>query len=254
MQPSTIKAYILFSKHEPERLEQVALLQQQFPNAEIIAPVFPKYEKVPFLNKLIQKSMERTGKALLPSEIGVLMSHRKIWQQIVQATKNKNKHYLIFESDSKINDITSILTNYESIEKKYDLFFWGAWNNHVSIKRSTAVKYQQYKLGEPMIKSVYGAYGYSLNAKGAKQMLKSTHQIKYPVDLYKFYAHINNLNIGAIAPELVSTWQTTDSTIRLESELDKLKRKLKIRLFSFRNQIQAYFHLNYYWLRHLKLN
>lgn len=242
---SNIKAYILFSKHEPERTEQVGKLQAHFPNAEIVEPIFPKYEKVPFLNQLIQKSKERTGRALLESEIGVLMSHRRIWQKIVEQEMHwagkTNTHYLIFESDSKLNDIQTITAKYEAIENTYDLFFWGAWNNHVSIKRSSASQFGKYKLGVPMIRSVYGAYGYSLNAKGAKQMLKSTRKIKYPVDLYKHYAHLDSLLMGAIAPEIISTWQTTDSTIRIESQLDKIKRKLKIRLFSFRNQIQAYF-------------
>ena len=239
MQP-TIKAYILFSKHEPARKQQVALLLEHFPNAEIVEPIFPKYQKVPFLNKLIQKSKERTGTALLESEIGVLMSHRHIWQKIVNEVK-PHTHYLIFESDSKINDIHLLKSQYEGVQNKYDLFFWGAWNNHVSIKRSTALKYDKYKMGAPMIRSVYGAYGYSLNAKAAKQMLASTRNIKYPVDLYKHYTHLDNISIGAITPEIISTWQTTDSTIRPETELDKMKRKLKISLFSFRNQIQAYF-------------
>ena len=72
-------------------------------------------------------------------------------------------------------------------------------------------------------------------------MLDSTRNIKYPVDLYKNYAHLGTLKLGAIQKEIISTWQTTDSTIRPESQFDKLRRKLKIRLFSFRNQIQAYF-------------
>ena len=92
-----------------------------------------------------------------------------------------------------------------------------------------------------MIRSVYGAYGYSLNVIAAQKMLDSTRDIKYPVDLYKHYAHLGTLKIGAIQKEIISTWQTTDSTIRPESQFDKLRRKLKIRLFSFRNQIQAYF-------------
>jgi GR25 family glycosyltransferase involved in LPS biosynthesis len=240
-----IPTYILYSKHEPAREKQVAAIKALLSNVNIVAPVFPKYEKVPFLHLLISKSQERTGNALLPSEIGVLMSHRRIWQKIVNDAKNgtatPKKHFLILESDSKLNDVESLQKQYTNIENSYDLFFWGAWNNHVSIKRSTASKYLKYKIGDPMIRSVYGAYGYSLNVKGARQMLAATSKIKYPVDLYKHYTQLNDLRIGAIAPEIISTWQTTDSTIRLESQLDKLKRKLKIRLFSFRNQIQAYF-------------
>jgi hypothetical protein len=96
-------------------------------------------------------------------------------------------------------------------------------------------------MGTPLIKSVYGAYGYSINAKAAKQLLKSTGKIKYPVDLYKHYNQIGGLSIGAIQPELISTWQTTQSTIRPETNLDKFKRNLRIKIFSCRNQIQAYF-------------
>lgn len=240
-----IPTYILYSKHEPAREHQVAAIQSQLSNLSIVAPVFPKYEKVPFLNALISKSKERTGNALMSSEIGVLMSHRRVWQKIVMDVKNglasANQHFLILESDSKLNDINSLTTHFIDIEKEYDLFFWGAWNNHVSIKRSTSRQIGRYKIGEPMIRSVYGAYGYSVNAMAAQKMLDSTKTIRYPVDLYKHYAHLDKVKTGAVQPEMISTWQTTDSTIRLESQMDKLKRKLKIRLFSFRNQIQAYF-------------
>ena len=241
-----VPTYILYSKHEVARANQVADLQQYFPNAEIIESIFPNHEKVPFLEKLIKKSKERTGQALLMNEIGVLLSHRKVWQTIVLKNKiknsNPNAHYLILESDSKINNIELIQTKLDIVTKNYDLFYWGAWNNHVSIKKSSILNnHEKYKMGIPLIKSVYGAYGYSINIKAAHQMLKSTCKIKYPVDLYKHYDLITGLSIGAIQPELISTWQTTQSSIRPETNWDKFKRILRIKIFSCRNQIQAYF-------------
>ncbi len=244
--PCLLPTYILYSKHEVARINQVAAIQAHFSNAIIVESIFPKYQKIPFLDKLIKLSKARTGQSLLHNEIGVLMSHRKIWREIVLQSRLKNvdssTHFLILESDSKINNIEFIESCAELVRQKYDLFFWGAWNNHVSIKRSSILSIKGgYKIGEPLIHSVYGAYGYSLNAKAAEKMLLSTNKIKYPVDLYKHYDNISTLAIGAIQPELIATWLTTESTIRPESQWDKMKRILRIKIFSCRNQIQAYF-------------
>ena len=67
-----IPAYILFSSHEPERQIQVNEIIKHLPQVEIIEPVFPKYQRVPFLHSLVQKSKERTGKKLgfIAQEIG----------------------------------------------------------------------------------------------------------------------------------------------------------------------------------------
>lgn len=239
---SNISTFILYSKHEPERAAQVAELIAQLPNTKIIAPVFPKYEHVPFIEKLVNKSKERTGKALLRNEIGVILSHRKAWREIVNQKSNPTKHYLILESDSKIYNLTSINAIYPTIDKRFDLFFWGAWNGHVSLKRSTTSKLSNgHYIGEPLIKSVYGAYGYSLNQSAAKHLLKQTGQIKYPVDLYKHYVNPAAITIGAVKRELIGTWLTTQSTIRPETLLDRVKRMARIKIFHCRNQIRAYF-------------
>jgi GR25 family glycosyltransferase involved in LPS biosynthesis len=169
------------------------------------------------------------------------MSHRSIWKKIVQE-HNPNQHYLVLESDSKINDIQLIQQAMPTVEEGYDLFFFGAWNNHVSIKRSSSTTLaKHYKTGTPLIRSVYGAYGYSLNVKAAKHLLAQSSKINYPVDLYKHYVDQATIKIGAIQPELISTWQTTDSTIRKEATIDRLKRVIKMKIFSLRNQILAYF-------------
>ena len=236
-----IPAFILYGQNEQARIAQVNLMQQDLPNSVLVDPIFPSRQKVPFINDLIQNAFKRVGYKLLPSEIGVFMSHRSIWKKIAQQT-NPIQHFLVLESDSKINDIQLIEQTMPSVASGYDLFFWGAWNNHVSLKKSTAVTIaQHYRIGTPMIRSVYGAYGYSLNAKAAKHLLAQSSKINYPVDLYKHYVDQDQIKIGAIQPELISTWQTTDSTIRKEQFIDRLKRIIIIKIFSLRNQILAYF-------------
>jgi GR25 family glycosyltransferase involved in LPS biosynthesis len=236
-----ITAYIIYGQVEHARQTQVEQLQQALPNSVLVDPIFPSRQKVPFINDLIQNAFNRSGYQLLPSEIGVFMSHRSIWKKIVQEGRQE-QHFLVLESDSKINDILLIEQTMPKVEESYDLFFWGAWNNHVSLKRSTSVSIaKNFKIGTPLIRSIYGAYGYSLNMKAAKHLLAQSSKINYPVDLYKHYVDLDEIKIGAIKSELISTWQTTDSNIRKERIIDKLKRIIIIKIFSFRNQILAYF-------------
>lgn len=169
------RAFVLFAEHETERKAHVEVMRSALPALEVVEPVFPSRVHVPFVEALIDKSRERTGKALLPTEIGVILSHRKVWRMIAQ--EDSQEHFLVLESDSRI--LKPELLQSETAEK-YDLFFWGAWNGYASLKRST-----KENMGEPLIKSVYGAYGYSLNAKAAKYLLQKTARIAYPVDMYK---------------------------------------------------------------------
>jgi GR25 family glycosyltransferase involved in LPS biosynthesis len=237
-----ISAFIIYGQNEHARQAQVNLMQEVLPNSVLVDPIFPARQKVPFINDLIQNAYKRSGYKLLPSEVGVFMSHRSIWKKIVKQNNDPNQHFLVLESDSKINDMRQIEQTMQKVETGYDLFFWGAWNNHVSIKKSTEENIDNnYKIGVPLIRSVYGAYGYSLNSKAAKHLLAQSSKINYPVDLYKHYVDQAAIKIGAIQPELISTWQTTDSTIRKEANIDRLKRIIIIKIFSLRNQILAYF-------------
>jgi hypothetical protein len=232
--------FIVYGPFDTGRLSQVELLKQNFLEYKIIEPIFPRKQKVPFLNNLIENAYVRTKRTVLPEEIGVFMSHRKIWRIIEKL--DHNKHYLILESDSKLIDIKAINEFFSIVEKKYDIFFWGAWNNHVSIKRSTLKRVNKsYNIGTPMIKSLYGTYGYSLNPRAAKYLLKQSKQINHPVDYYKCYVNPNEIEMGAIQPEVISTWQTTESSVRIERPMDKIKKIVIIKIFHIRNQILAYF-------------
>ena len=236
-----IPAYILFASHETKRKHQLEFIKKYLPDVQIVDPIFPNHTRVPFLEKMQILSAQRTGKALLSNEIGVLLSHRRIWQ-IIKKEGEDNKHYLILESDSKIHSFQTLEQNWKTVENKYDIFYWGAWTNHVSIKRSTLVSVEiPYKMGEPLINSVYGAYGYSINKRAAKYLLSQLTKIKYQVDLYKYYINPLNVRIGAITPEVIGTWQTTDSTIRYETKLNELYRIARLKIFSFKNKILAYF-------------
>lgn len=226
------RAFVLFAEHETERISHLKAIKAVLPSVVVVEPVFPSRINVPFLEAMVEKSRARTGKALLPTEIGVILSHRKIWAKIAQ--EKTNEHFLVLESDSRI--LKPELLKAEKVEK-YDLFFWGAWNGYASLKRSTLKN----GVGEPLIKSVYGAYGYSLNSKTAAYLLKKTAQVAYPVDMYKRFVDPTEISLGAIVPEVISTWRTSDSLIRKESRGHLFTAELIRLIFYCRNTIQSYF-------------
>ncbi len=242
MPPKPIHAFMLYSQREQARLPQVKLIQEAFEHLELIEAVYPKFSHVPFLNKLVELSKLRTGRALLTNEIGVLLGHRIIWKRILKESSSDEQHFLIFESDSKINNVQILKNHFHEYTGNYDLFFWGAWDGNARLKKST-IQFQEgnFEIGEPLIKSVYCTYGYSLNKKAASLLLKSTNKIAYPVDIFKKYIPKDSLRLGAARPEIISAWYNTPSTIRKESFLKKIKNWCVVKIFDFRNRIQAYF-------------
>ena len=238
----TIPTYILYAERETERAASIEGLKNVFTNFTIIPSVYPKFTHVPFLESLVQKSKERTGESLQPSEIGCLLGHRKIWQEIVRKAENDKDHYLVMESDSKINDLKLLASNFTKYTNSYDLFFWGAWDGHISIKRSSIVyKENGHIVGEPLIKSVYCTYGYSINKKAAQYLLAQTVKISYPVDMFKHFIQPKTIKIGGIRKELISTWSNMGSHIRANSLVAIIKRFLILMVFTTRNSVQAFF-------------
>lgn len=237
-----IETYILYSKLEEDRIESVEHLKKQFERFNEVEAIFPKYIHVPFIQKMIEVSKERTGNPLSSSEIGCLLGHRKIWSSIIQSKCPEDQHFLVLESDSILNDTTQLNHLYELVRSNYDLFFWGAWNGFARIKRSTIIySDSQRVIGEPFLKSVYCTYGYSLNKKAAQYLLNQTRSVSYPVDMFKHLIKPNQIKVGAIRKELISTPLYMKSYIRNNSLFNFYKRRLTTRFFDFRNALIAYF-------------
>ena len=238
----SIPAYILFGQWDHNRKDILKGIQHELSDLTLVEPIFPKHQKVPFLNQLIRLSKERTGTALSPAEIGVLLGHRSIWRKVLQAEHDDTQHCLILESDSKLNQPNLLKSNFKKYTIPYDIFFWGAWDGHARIHRSSILYNESgFKIGTPLIKSVYCAYGYSLNKKAAAYLLKATNKISYPFDIYKKFIAPDALTIGAARPELISAWYNTPSTIQTQSGLNKIKRFIIVQIFDLRNRIHAHF-------------
>ena len=232
--------YLLTSKDEIERHEHISSLKTLIPDLVSIEAIYPSKTPIPFYDQIKLISKERTGSTLSDGALGCLLSHRVIWRRFLN--QKEQDYCLILESDSKIDNLDIIQNQQASISSKYDLFFWGAWDGHARIHRSTTqFKEGKYNIGAPLIKSVYCTYGYSLNKKAAAYLLKATSKISYPVDIYKKYIQPGALAIGAARPEIIGAWYNTPSSIQEQSTGIKIKIFLIVQIFDLRNRIHAYF-------------
>ena len=201
----SIKGFIIHSIHEPSRTDHVNSIFQKYPNILRIEAIYPAKQKIPFLHKIIQCSMERTGKCLTPGEIGVLMTNRLIWRKIVQESVADDYPFLILESDSLIKEPELLQNNFYSLAGQYDLFYFGGWLGHIQLFRSTRKKLSTHScVGEPFINTLCSGYGYCVNKKAASLMLKRTARVGYAFDEVRRYLKQDELKLGAVVPEWIS--------------------------------------------------
>lgn len=176
------------------------------PNIQLVEAIYPNFNRVPFLEQIKKKSLIRTGRELTAAEIGCILSHRQIWKQILIQCKNEEDACLILESDSCINNLPLLHENFNKVHQQFDLFFWGAFDGRMQLKQKGCFYIApNYKIGFPVVPSLYCTYGYSMNKKVAAYLLKLTARVDYPVDYWKKRLKHSTLQVGGIRNELISS-------------------------------------------------
>ncbi len=235
-----IRGYIVGSIFEHDRVENMRKIQSLLPHIKINEAIYPTRNKVPFMRQLLDLSHQRTGYRLNEGELGCLLSHRRVWYNIVQTKAEQDELFLVCESDSSILNIELMKQQYNTIAKQFDIFFWGAWEGHMKLYRSTKKKLSvSWTIGTPFLKTVYCTYGYSLNKKGAAYLLKQTVKISHPVDQFKYFIKEGDIRIGGIVPELISTIGKKTSYIRPKRNF--LKEFFILIVLDIRNTIICFF-------------
>lgn len=236
-----IQAFVITSPVEVSRKKNIELLAQQLPGLRLSDAVYPRHEKVPFIEQLVSKSKERGGRALNYGEIGVILSNRRVWREVLRMAQTDEQHFLVLESDSHINDPVLLHKHAASLTSGHDLFFFGGWLGHMKLNRSTRKHIEAgYFAGEPFVKTICSAYGYSVNRKAAKYLLECTGKMAYPVDEFKKYMQPGVLRIGAVVPELITQKEGEESTIG-HNGMKPVIEKIWLFLLDVRNTIICYF-------------
>lgn len=200
-----VKGFIIHSVHETARTNHVNAILNQFPNIQRVEAIYPSNQKIPFISNIIDIAIERTGKPLTLGEIGVMMTNRWIWQQIVLKAINDTEHFLILESDSLIKEPRLLSEDFIRLTNSYDLFYFGGWLGHIQLFRSTRIQWaERFWVGEPYINTLCSGYGYAINKKAAQLMLTRTKKIGYAFDEVRRYMKQDELKLGAVLPEWIT--------------------------------------------------
>lgn len=235
-----IKAYVITADHEYYRRANIQILEEQLPALKCIKAIYPTREKVPFIEKIRNLTYSRTGNKLNYGEIGILLSSRKVWQDIVKTNTKDEDFFLILESDSLINDIEILNSNFHQLTKEYDLFFFGGWLGNIKLLKSKKKNLDEvYSYGEPYIKTICSGYGYAINKKTAQYLLKATSKVAYPADEFKKYIDPTKVKIGAILPELIS--QSEGVTTIGHNDIGPISEYILRKILNIRNSLICYF-------------
>lgn len=235
-----IRAYVITAEHEHYRRANVQILQEQLPALKCIEAIYPTREKVPFIERIRNTTYSRTGNKLNYGEIGILLSSRRVWKNIVKTDAAEEDFFLILESDSVINDIEVLNDNFYNLTKQYDLFFFGGWLGNIKLHNSKKKKLNDfYTYGEPYIKTICSGYGYAINKKTAQYLLKASNKVAYPADEFKKYIDPSLVKIGAILPELIS--QSEGVTTIGHNDIGPVFEFVLRKILNIRNSIICYF-------------
>jgi GR25 family glycosyltransferase involved in LPS biosynthesis len=235
-----VKGFIIHSVHETARANHVNAILNQFPNIQRVEAIYPSNQKIPFISNIIDVAIERTGKPLTLGEIGVMMTNRWIWQQIVLKAINDTEHFLILESDSLIKEPRLLNEDFIRLTKSYDLFYFGGWLGHIQLFRSTRIQWaERFWVGEPYINTLCSGYGYAINKKAAQLMLNRTKKIGYAFDEVRRYMRQDELKLGAVLPEWIT--QKPGESMIGQRPTFWLSDRIWRTLLDMRNYIVCYF-------------
>ena len=239
-------------KHKREKLID-QLIKNGIEKYEIINPFdgrkmnfnqFPDYERILRLSLY--------GKDLVGPEFGCFLSHKKIYQKMI----NENISYaLVLEDDAKLNknfsEVLGILLNkYPELDL---VRFLGKYKLHNKPKR----KILQLTKDASLIRlhgSPGGTYAYVISQLGAKKMLSKMNKIFTAIDTLMGLQFITGIDILTIDPK-IATWDddlgTTIGSKRYEKNLRGIYRvTYPITRFIFKvieENSKLYFYYKNFW-------
>lgn len=188
-----------------------------------------------------QKAKQNMGRELMLGEIGCALSHKKIYQKMVDEDIDIA---LVLEDDVRFEPLLNkVLSSTELFPNTWELVLLGHYAGHDKQKEITSPMSfwdshrinEEIKLGR-LASYGYGTHGYLINQQGAKKLLKELEIIHRPIDHYT--ADDMMVNTYAITPTVIKVQQQfetliDENSVRGEIHLSLMKRLLsKINLLS----------------------
>lgn len=235
-------------KNKKEYIKQLCNkhnLQAIFVNA-----VYGKELSKDFINKVYSKddAIKKFGRELDRGEIGCALSHRKIYEIMLQ----ENISYaLILEDDIEFDQgLVEVMKHKSEFPNNWEIVLLGHHGIDRQVDTMGSFKYskkltKKYRIERPC-EMGFGTYGYLITLEGAKKLLDATARIYKPIDEYTGDDQYANLYIVNPAPIRIhhehgsksSSMGNRDELKRLKNppkESSSIKKKIakKLGIYSF---------------------
>lgn len=200
----SITVFVVNLEKDIEKKEHMLKLCKAFSlNCHFIDAVYGKSLSEEEIGKHYAKEMatKYLGRGLSRGEIGCLLSHKHIYQIMID---EEIEQALILEDDCEFSDdIEKVFDHMDLFPNNWELVLLGHkshlghdtearasiwWKQHISTK---------YKLIRPSDIG-YGTHGYLINNKGARKLLSKLDQYYKPIDHYT--GNDREINVYAISP------------------------------------------------------
>ncbi len=246
-----IPIYIINLKHDVERkLHMQKLLEKYSLRYEFIEAVNGQLMSELEIQKIYSKNntLNTIRRILARSEIGVALSHKYIYQKMI----NENiEMSIIMEDDIDFDkDLLDIINKVHTFPDNWDLVLLG---HHSCDARDIETHYSYwcqkrltdtYKLVRPTEMGC-GAYGYLLKKSAALTLLHDIHVMIKPIDHYTGIDE--QLNLYIVAPAVIRINQYLSDNYNSMKERRELKSSPiclnKKRKLTFKRKFLEFFHL-----------
>lgn len=173
-----------------------------------------------------EKAQAYMNRQLTPSEIGCALSHKKIWQHLIE---HNIPQALILEDDAVLDkQLLDVLNLEKMFPPNWDILLLGHYNNCFNQQEmiSPISFWGRYKLNPlfsfgRLCDHGYGTHGYLISLQGAQKLEQLTKTLYMPLDHYTNSAQM--VNVYALTPTVISVQLGFPSMI--EDERQQLRKK-----------------------------
>ncbi|MGP5525471.1 glycosyltransferase family 25 protein [Psychrobacter celer] len=166
------------------------------------------------------------GRELLLGEIGCALSHKKIYQKMV----DENIPYaVILEDDATLEkDLPIVVKKILTAPLSWELILLGHYKSNLKGFKSPISLWHRQRISSKfllgrLVDFGFGTHGYMITLKGAKKILSELKYIYKPIDHYTPDSNI--LNVYALYPTVINVQNSFDTLIdenRARSNKDRL--------------------------------
>ncbi len=235
-----IKTYIVNLKKDIEKKEHMQNLCQKYGlDVEFIEAVDGKALNEEDITKVYssKKAIDKIGRELSRGEIGCALSHKMIYQRMVDENISEA---IILEDDIDFDDIfLDLLNHMKQFPANAELVLLGYWYKGKEVKNVKRlisfhgrIKFFNSLKLVRFTKNIHGTYGYFITVSGAEKLLQCLNK-KIEMSIDHYTGDERFVNLYGIFPAIVKLSDKFDMNTNLEIEREQKRAENKSGVIRF---------------------